>query len=100
MQVKQYDGYGTITLPEVLDLNCNQQFKKSLQSLCDQDYRLIEVDCSHLAMICTAGIGSLILFQKKLKEHGGELKIVRVQNEYIKYLFEKIDLGRVISIES
>ncbi len=99
MQVHQYDEYGTITLPEVLDLHCNQQFKQALQSLYDQDYKTIEVDCNRLTMICTAGIGSLVFFQKKLNERGGELKIVRVQNDNIKYLFERIDLGRFICIE-
>ncbi len=98
MQVEEHDGYGTVILPEVIGLNSNHDFKQALQSLYDRGYSIIEVDCKRLTMICSAGIGSLVMYQKKLKERGGELRIVHVKDNYIKYLFDKIDLGRVIGI--
>ncbi len=99
MQVEKYEEYANIILPEVVDLMTAPEFKKALKSLYDQEYNTIKVDCGQLEMIDSAGIGSLALYQKRLKERGGELKLVNVTNNYIKHLFEMIDLARVISIE-
>lgn len=99
MQIKEHDKHGTIILPEVVGHNNAPALKEALQGLYDKGYNIIEVDCSRLTMISTAGIGSFVVFQKKLKERDGELKIVLVKDDYIQYLFRKIDLGRVIRIE-
>ncbi len=99
MQVEKHEGYARIILPEVIDLINAPEFKKALKSLNEQDYKMINVDCGKLEMIDSAGIGSLVFFQKKLKDRGGELKLINVTNDYIKHLFEMIDLARVISIE-
>ncbi len=50
-------------------------------------------------MIDSAGLGSLVFFQKRLRDRGGELKLVNVTNDYITHLFNMIDLARVIIIE-
>ncbi|MEW5921602.1 MAG: STAS domain-containing protein [Bacillota bacterium] len=91
--------YGRMILPEVMDLTNTLEFKQGLQSLYDQGCGVIMLDCSHLQMIDNAGLGSLVLFQKKLKERGGELRLVKVTHPYIKHLFQMIDLARVIHIE-
>ena len=99
MEVKRHDEYATVELPAVIDLTSAPGFKQALKSLYDQDYAKIYVDCSRLEMIDSAGIGSLALFQKRFKERGGELRLVNVNNTYIKHLFDMIDLQRVIRIE-
>ncbi len=99
MEVKRHDEYATIELPAVIDLTTVSSFKQELKSLYEQDYATINIDCRHLKMIDSAGIGSLALFQKRLKERGGELRLVNVNNDYIKHLFDMIDLQRVIRIE-
>ncbi len=99
MRVEKYDGYANVILPEVVDLINAPEFKQDLKTLFEQDYNTINVDCSNLEMIDSAGLGSLVFFQKRLRDRGGELKLVNVTNDYIKHLFEMIDLARVISIE-
>ena len=99
MQVNKLDGYANIILPKVVDLINAPKFKQALKMLHEEDYNTINVDCSYLEMIDSAGLGSLVFFQKKLRDRGGELKLVNVTNDYIKHLFEVIDLARVISIE-
>lgn len=99
MQVENHGSYANILLPEVIDLTKAPEFKKVLKALMEQECYNINVDCSRLEMIDSAGLGSLVLFQKRFKERGGELKLVNVSNEYIKHLFDMIDLRRVISIE-
>ncbi len=91
---------GKIILPEVVDLLNVPEFKKALHALFEEGCNVINVDCTHLEMIDSAGLGSLVLFQKKLKERGGEIRLVNVKNEYIKHLFNMIDLQRVISIQA
>ncbi len=99
MQVEEHEGFGNIILPDVVDLTNAPAFKQALKSLYEGGYSTILVNCNHLEMIDSAGIGSLVLFQKRLKERGGELKLINVTNDYIKHLFGMIDLARVISIE-
>jgi anti-sigma B factor antagonist len=99
MQVDQFDGYANVILPEVVDLINAPNFKQALKTLYEEGCNAINVDCSHLEMIDSAGLGSLVFFQNRLRNRGGELKLVNVTNDYIKHLFETIDLARVISIE-
>ncbi len=99
MQVEEHEGFGNIILPEVVDLTNAPAFKQALKSLYEQGYNTINVDCSQLEMIDSAGLGSLVLFQKRLKDRDGELRLIKVTNDYIKHLFEMIDLRRVIRIE-
>ncbi len=99
MKVERHEEVGRVVLPEVINLTNASEFKTVLQSLYDQGTRVIQLDCTRLEMIDSAGLGSLVLFQKKLKERGGELKLINVNEGYIKHLLDMINLQRVISIE-
>jgi anti-sigma B factor antagonist len=99
MQVEHNEGYGSVILPAVVNLTNTPEFNQALQSLYEQGCNVIKVDCTRLEMIDSSGLDSLVLIQKKLKERGGQLKLINVTNDYIKHLFNLIDLRRVISIE-
>ncbi len=99
MQVEQQEGYAKIVLPEVIDLTKAPEFKKVLRSLYDQNCIFINIDCCRLEMIDSTGIGSLVLHQKRFQERGGEIRLMNVNNDYIKHLFEMIDLQQVIRID-
>lgn len=74
IQINENDGYGTIILPEIIghDNAYASAFPKAQQALYDNGYETIEVDDHRLKMIHITRIGSFVVFQKKLKEHGGE----------------------------
>lgn len=99
MQIECHERFGIIFPPERIDLTNTKRFKEALQSLYEQGYSSIKVDCTELAMIDSAGLGSLVMFQKRLKERDGELKIINVNHRYIKQLFDMLELSRIISIE-
>ncbi len=99
MRVEKYDNCANVILPEVVDLINAPKFKQALKTLYEEGCNTINVDCGNLEMIDSAGLGSLVFFQKRLKDRGGELKLVNVTNDYIKHLFNMIDLASVISIE-
>lgn len=63
MQIEEYDGYGTILLPEVVGHTNAHVFKEALQELYDRGYNIIEVDCNRLTMVCTLGISGFWCFK-------------------------------------
>lgn len=99
MKIERFEDHGVITLPQEVNLINISEFKQAVQALSEQDCKQIYLDCSQLKMIDSAGLGSFVLCQKQLKKHGGELKIANVHHEYVKHLFDMIDLKRVINIE-
>ncbi len=99
MQVEKHESYAIIRMPDFVDVTNVQEFKQVLQSLYEHGYSTIKLDCSCLQRIDCAGLGSLVVYQKKLKQRGNKLKIVNVTHNYIKQIFHKIELRRVISIE-
>ncbi len=99
MQLEYCRQSGKVILPDRVDLTNANEFKAALQLLYDQGYSSMIIDCSRLTIIDSAGLGNLIIFQKKLRERGGELRIVNVNHDYIKHLFEMIELNRVIRVE-
>ncbi len=63
MYVENHEGYSIVKLPKAVNLNTAFEFKKVLISLYEQGCNTINVDCSHLEMIDSTGIGSLVLFR-------------------------------------
>ena len=99
MQIEYHEQYGKIFTAKRVDSTNVGEFKQALQALYEKGYSLIEVDCFELTMIDSAGLGSLVMFQKKLKERGGELKIINVNHGYVQHLFDMLELSKIISIE-
>lgn len=99
MQLEYCGQSGIVILPDRIDLTSADKFKAALQLLYDQGYNSIIIDCARLIIIDSAGLGNLIIFQKKLKERGGELRMINVNHDYIKHLFEMIELNRVIRVD-
>ena len=56
------------------------------------------VDCSNLEYISSAGLGVLLMTQKRLKAAGGELSLVNV-NHHIRDVFRYSGLDQVFKIE-
>ena len=99
MQVRLQNQTGKVTPTEKIDLTTAKEFKQALQTLYDRGCTSIEVDCTHLTMIDSAGLGTLVLFHRKLREKKGGLKITNVQHRYIIHLFDMLELNRVLDIQ-
>ncbi len=82
-----------------IDISNSQELKQQLLSLYDEGINYIEMDFSNVTGIDSSGLGKLLLFQKKLKERGGELSITSINNDYVKKMFSMIHLYKVIKIE-
>lgn len=99
MQVKVDERESRVILPEVVDRTNVNELDNALQSLYDKGSSTIKIDCGNLEMLDSAGLGSFVLYEKRLKERGGGLKVINVDSAYIKHLFNAIELNRVIEIE-
>ncbi len=82
-----------------IDVTYSQEFKQQLSELYDEGFNYIEIDFSDVTGIDSSGLGKLFLFQSKLKERGGELSIINVNNNNVKTMFSMIHLNKVIKIE-
>ena len=98
-RIEDNEDHALVKLPKEVMITYSNQFKEMLQSLYDQVYNTIILDCEQLQMFDTAGISGVAVFQKKLKDRGGELKMINVANDYIKHYFKTIELSKVVSIE-
>ncbi|MCK8816786.1 STAS domain-containing protein [Natroniella sulfidigena] len=99
MQVEKSDNKVVITPVGRVDINNSQELKKKLLNLYDDGYNEIVVNFNNVTSIDSSGLGKLLLFHKRLKERGGQLKIVNVNSDYVKKMFEMIHLNKVIDIE-
>ena len=98
-QVEYQADKVVIILPEKVFIPNSRSFYKTLQNLFEQGHKNVQLDCRHLKMFDTAGVSGVAIFQKKLKDAGGKLKIVNVKNDYIIHLFETIELNKIVDIE-
>ncbi len=99
MKVNRYENQMAEVVPgEKIDITNSDDFKSTLLELFDGGYKKIIVDFQNVTGIDSSGLGKILLFQKKLKEVGGELSIVNVKNEYVLKMFKMIHLDKVINI--
>lgn len=93
------DEKAIIYLEGEIDFTNSQEFKKELLELYNQNITEVEIDFGKLESIDSSGLGKLLLFNKKLEEINGELTIKNVKSDYIREMFEMIQLEKVIKIE-
>lgn len=98
-RVERHDDHAVIYLPEKVFIPNSDGFKETLELLYDEGHDTIVLDCRNLKMFDTAGISGVAVYQKKLKERGGELKIINVTHDYIKHLFSTIELHKIVEIQ-
>ena len=100
MEIKRKDGDSMIIVDENrIDVSNSHLLREKLQMLYDEGSKVIVLDFNSVTSIDSSGLGKLLIFQKKLKERGGELKIINITSEYIRKMFKMIHLNKVINIE-
>ncbi|OIJ10232.1 anti-anti-sigma factor [Anaerobacillus arseniciselenatis] len=99
-QIKNGNSKVTLIPEGRIDVVNSQNLKQELLNLYNDGVNEIIIDFSKITSIDSSGLGKLLLFQKKLKERGGELRIINVTNDYIQNMFKMIHLNKVIKIEN
>jgi anti-sigma B factor antagonist len=98
--IKKGNSMALVMVRDRIDLANSHLLKDQLQELYDEGFQIITLDFSHATGIDSSGLGKLLLFQKKLKERNGELRIINITSAYIKKMFKMIHLYKVINIEN
>lgn len=73
-------------------------FRETMYELLTAGKRNAVIDMSRVESINSHGIGKLLLFYKKFKDAGGELRISSPQG-HVKEVFETLMLDRLFKIE-
>lgn len=73
-------------------------FRETMYELLTSGKRNAVIDMSGVESINSHGIGKLLLFYKKFKDAGGELRISSPQG-HVKEVFETLMLDRLFKIE-
>ncbi len=93
-------GSETIVYPKGrIDISSAGEFKDRMNSLIAEGNLNICLDLAEVSGIDSSGLGKLLLFQKQLKERGGELSIRNINSDYVKKIFTLVHLYKVIKIE-
>ena len=100
MKVERKNKETAIIIPQGrIDITNSQDLKQKMLLLYEDDFKYILLDFTNVTAIDSSGLGKLLLFQKKLRERGGELKIINISSDYVRKMFEIIHLYKVINIE-
>lgn len=99
MHVDYREGFPYLKLPEKFNIINAESFSHTMNSLYQEGYREIAIDFSEVIIIDSLGLGKIILFHKKLKQDGGELRLINVKSTRIQKMFKVIHLHRELFIE-
>lgn len=93
-QVEYNKDIQTIFLSGSFDASKAEEVKEVLNTV----DKSVSVDMSGLDFICSAGIGLMVMAYRKLKEKGGDIYLVNL-NEHIKKVFKVSLLDKVFNIQ-
>ncbi len=93
------DNKAVITPENKIDISNCHELKDILLALYNDGVNIVTIDFLKVRSIDSSGMGKILLFQKKLKERQGELKIINITSEHIRKMFALIHLDKVITIE-
>ncbi|UMZ73857.1 STAS domain-containing protein [Natranaerofaba carboxydovora] len=99
MEVNKGNDLAVIYPGKRIDITNSGELKDKLLELYNEGYSNIDVNFENVDGIDSSGLGKILLFQKKLKERGGRLKVTNVKNENVKSMFTLIHLDKVIDME-
>ncbi len=99
MRVEKEKSCALVRLPSFVDMTNAGELKQVLGRLLEEGCSVLALDCDVLQRIDSAGLSCLLVTQKRLKEQGGELKLVNVGHPFVRQLFDRLSLQHVICIE-
>ncbi len=100
MKMERIDDTHVCICPqERIDITNSNALKEEFIRLYDEGLTHLTVDFTHIDGIDSSGLGKLLLFQKRLKERNGSLRITNITSDYVKKMFTMIHLNRVIDID-
>ena len=94
---KEATGVLVVRVEGQLIVGNRQELKNVIQEAVDHGERKFLIDFSHTSYIDSSGLGALVSMSKKVREHGGELRLAGL-NEDLRSLFELTKLDTLFAI--
>lgn len=99
MKVKIEGNNARIVPEENIDLTNAERLKQKFLELAEEkNIKNIILDFDRVKKIDSSGLGKLLLFNKIMKEKNGEIKIENVNSQYVKKVFNMVDLEETMDI--
>ena len=73
VHVEREDDHALVRISGDLDIYTSSDLRTELLTLADAQERTVVVDLSDVEFIDSTGLGVLVLAQKRLRQHGGEI---------------------------
>lgn len=99
IEIKKKKSKAIVVPKEKLDISNSEDFKAKLIDVYEQGYDKIIIDLSEVEMIQSSGVGALLSFNDNLIKDGGELRVINVNSDYLKKVFEMTKLNKIIDVE-
>lgn len=87
----------TVVMPRLLVISTRQAFKQEILDIAVTDPE-VEVDARGTTYIDSSGLGVLVSVSKKLKDYGGRLRVVGL-NDDLMTLFELTQLDKLVAVQ-
>jgi anti-sigma B factor antagonist len=94
---KEAGGVVVVTVDGQLIVGNRQELKQQVIDALDGGARKFVVDFSRTGYIDSSGLGVLVSLSKKIREHGGDLRLAAL-NEDLQTLFELTKLDTLFAI--
>ena len=94
---KEASGVLVVRVEGQLIVGNRQELKTVIQEAVEHGERKFLVDFSRTGYIDSSGLGALVSISKKIREHGGELRLCGL-NEDLRSLFELTKLDTLFAI--
>ena len=94
---KEAGGVGVVTVDGQLIVGNRQELKQQVIDALEGGARKFVVDFTRTGYIDSSGLGVLVSLSKKIREHGGDLRLAGL-NEDLQTLFELTKLDTLFAI--
>ena len=99
MEIETKEEEARIIPEEKIDLTNSKELEESFRSLVEKDIKNITLDFKKVREIDSSALGKILLFNKIMRENEGYFKIKNVNSEYVKKVFQMVDLEEVVDVE-
>lgn len=100
MEVRIKENSARIIPDECINLTNAEDLKEEFLKLVEEkNINNIVLDFNRVEKIDSSGLGKLLLFNKIIGEKQGELKIENVESQYVRKVFNMVNLSETMNIE-
>lgn len=97
VQAKEFGETCVLEVEGEIDAEHSLQLKRAIAKAREEHLKNFVLDFNHVTFIDSTGLGVLISLMRHLKEHGGELRLVGLQDE-VRSIFEITRLFRIFDL--